>query len=282
MKMKNRPELLVVLLLVLTGVSSGFHVGALRAEDGSPPIDEKDVRDGRSVHYDFETLDRSGNSTYAVNRAGSRHHGLITDGVQQTPRDDGSALRFRGDRGEVSVENATSLSVQRAVTVSFWIRLAERQYSNVLGHYGSYYFFVADRRLTFVVMNESDKIAQPTLYAASNDEWVDEWVHVVGTYAPSEEARLYVNGQLVDTKAVETPPDLRSETLEINMGGWHNGTDGSIDEFSLWNRSLSEEEVRMLHQERERAVLLSPPVRSGLTLLLLLVVLLGVTVTADE
>ena len=75
------------------------------------------------------------------------------------------------------------------------------------------------------------------------------WNHYTYTYNGGEH-RLYLNGELVNTnnEAPDTGP-----AAEARIGSWLNpdsleGFNGTIDEVRIWNRALSEEEIRQLYQ----------------------------------
>lgn len=70
-----------------------------------------------------------------------------------------------------------------------------------------------------------------------------DWFQVIGTYGYRDTLRLYVNGVLVGkTKTGPLPPD---ETATAQLGG----NDGIyIDEFLLYDRELSEEEITTYYE----------------------------------
>lgn len=264
--MDGRPEGLVLVLLVLAGVASGFGSGPILADERSPALTVSDPRADRVVHYDFD----AGNASRVPNQAGTRYHGSVRGderNVSYVPGKRGQALRFDGYPGHVPITSSSSLDTRRGVTFAFWIRLDGEQEANFFGDYGSYYFFVAGRTVVFVTMKGDRKIAQPRAEIP-----VGEWTFVVGTYDPERGAQIFVNDDLRDTKVPNVRPSSPSEDLILNMNGWKTGLSGSIDEFSLWNRSMSREDVRALdYRGRTRAVDASPAVSILLTALLVLV-----------
>jgi hypothetical protein len=89
------------------------------------------------------------------------------------------------------------------------------------------------------------------------------WIHIAGTYDGSI-ARLYVNGQEVDSEAVTGR--FRPDNTPFILGANGNGPDlgvterfpGRVDEIMLYRRALSAAEIGMLHA----GALFSPQFRS--------------------
>ncbi|MBU0530839.1 MAG: hypothetical protein KKC05_04150, partial [Nanoarchaeota archaeon] len=74
--------------------------------------------------------------------------------------------------------------------------------------------------------------------------YAGEWIHVAGTYDGSD-LRLYVNGQLNDT----VPAGLSANTVnDVLIGNRPSAMDdyfdGRIDEVRIYNKFLTEEEIR--------------------------------------
>jgi WD40 repeat protein len=78
------------------------------------------------------------------------------------------------------------------------------------------------------------------------------WTHVAGVYdAKTQTARAYVNGMLVGTETSVAPPGPTNRPLRIGANGV-NQLHGSLDEVRVYNRALSEAEIRSLAHGAER------------------------------
>jgi|GEM_PF-5526809 len=72
-----------------------------------------------------------------------------------------------------------------------------------------------------------------------------EWYHIVGTYNGSE-MRIYVNGKLEGSLSAPPPSEfINPVTIGSGLTSWY--FNGIIDEVRIYNRALSEEEVKLLY-----------------------------------
>jgi hypothetical protein len=79
-----------------------------------------------------------------------------------------------------------------------------------------------------------------------------KWYHLAGVYDGAT-VKLYVNGNLDKTEAYSGP--LRSDKAPVHLGGgklfgvdWGNNftVNGLVDEVMIYNRAMSDNEVRQL------------------------------------
>src|SRR3989338_8570326 len=87
-------------------------------------------------------------------------------------------------------------------------------------------------------------IGNETLGYATSSWSANDWHHITGTWSTSG-ANLYVDGSLQTTKTSISLPNNFTDSAYIGNNAWqHNATNGTIDEVAIWNRSLSEYEIR--------------------------------------
>ncbi len=72
-----------------------------------------------------------------------------------------------------------------------------------------------------------------------------QWYHVVGVYNGTS-ALIYLNGDLKDTALLNQIQSSNSPLL-IAQDGWNNYFSGTIDGVRIFNRSLSEEQIKILY-----------------------------------
>lgn len=81
-----------------------------------------------------------------------------------------------------------------------------------------------------------------------------EWAHVVGVYdMDAQQIRLYVNGCLKATQPFTTPW-LASGSLTLGASGYPSGVanffQGNLDDVRLYDRTVTDDEVRQLFKQR--------------------------------
>lgn len=80
-----------------------------------------------------------------------------------------------------------------------------------------------------------------------NDSFNGDWYHVAGTY-DGMEIKVYVDGSLRATTAHEDYIEIQSHNLNIarNSEEVDRYYGGVIDEVRIYNRALSEPEIRFI------------------------------------
>ncbi len=173
-----------------------------------------------------------------------------------------SAFEFDGEEDYIEIEDNGKLDLIGEMTVSAWIypmALPVGEGRTIISRYrwhpstpstgwnfgqtwGSYDYF------DFVLYDgagNSCSAGRGTLWA----DYLNQWVHLVGTFKASEYVRLYVNGDLVDEDTSDVVSTITYEYplvvgARANMDQSH--FDGTIDEVHIYNRSLSDDEVQQL------------------------------------
>ncbi len=112
--------------------------------------------------------------------------------------------------------------------------------------------------------NISNQIVFAVTTSSMEGQWTDpitvpekRWFHVCGTY-DGNEIKLFIDGDLKGTKYTGGP--MSANTMPIAIGKYPYGAaknphgqyvKGSLDELRLWNRALSQAEIRQyMHRQR--------------------------------
>lgn len=98
--------------------------------------------------------------------------------------------------------------------------------------------------LTWTVNNEAETAAE--FFRTVVNINTDEWYHVAWSSDGTSFHRLYLNGELIDEVNWGY---VTSSNVPVIMGRYVDGGsisyfDGKIDEVSLWNRALSQNEIK--------------------------------------
>lgn len=163
-----------------------------------------------------------------------------------------NAYSFDGSGTQIYVPDTPSLDVTN-LTVSFWYKPSATasisELVNKFGGDGNISFgseLRPDGTVSFRISSGGTlatlmDITSTTTVTAAN------WYHVSGTYSGSE-MRLYINGVLERSVAKFGAIFNSSESLRIGRYGYYSHPCyGTIDEVAIWNRALSESEIKLLY-----------------------------------
>ncbi|WP_433752427.1 immunoglobulin-like domain-containing protein [Paenibacillus amylolyticus] len=246
------------------------------------------------VHYSFDADTVNGTTLNDI--SGSGHHATLVGGATINEEDrigkTGGALELNGSTGYVKLPDhlIQSLNLEKA-TFSTWVQMDRNQsnqrifdfasetgrqvnrntmYLSTQGDSGSLEFAVVTP-FTEKFSNDSTKLGSDYKYAVRNSGLLPTktWQHVAMTMDEFD-AVLYVNGQEVKRSSTfNVEPRMLLETTMNYIGKSRNGShslfDGKLDDFRIYNRALSGEEIATLADED-----VTPPVEqpSGAELIL--------------
>lgn len=96
---------------------------------------------------------------------------------------------------------------------------------------------------------------------------VDQWGHVLVSYDRGGNATTYVNGNLIDTRALGANGDtFQADGMQLNIGQDGAGDYGSdqvaaYDEVAIWSRAITQQEAALIYQSGAagRSFLVAPP-----------------------
>ena len=175
------------------------------------------------------------------------NQGTPTNGATYTTGKVGEAFSLDGVDDFISIPDSDSLDITDTITLSTWIYRNDNRTNaglltkgsiNVLGVYelavyeGRFYF-----RLNGYDLNLPSISSIP----------VGVWTHVAGTYDGST-AKIYINGVLDNSQPYSTP--IQTNDLPLNLGFYGNPSryfNGAMDEVQIFNRALTEFEIRAIY-----------------------------------
>lgn len=280
------------------GPRHGTVIPISRAEYDA--LQEKYARKGPApstdpvVHYSFDA--NTVNGTTVNDISGNGHHATLVGGATINEEDrigkTGGALELNGSTGYVKLPDnlIQSLNLEKA-TFSTWVQMDRNQanqrifdfasetgrqvnrntmYLSTQGDTGSLEFAVVTP-FTEKFSNDSTRLGSEYKYAVRNSGLfpTKTWQHVAITMDEFD-AVLYVNGQEVKRSSTfNVEPRMLLETTMNYIGKSRNSShslfDGKLDDFRIYNRALSVEEIATLADED-----VTPPVEqpSGAELIL--------------
>ncbi len=212
-----------------------------------------DLSDGLVLHCEFDgdTQDSSGNNL----------HGSIRSGISYTAGIDGdadTAAYFSNSSAGIEFGNQSQINnLGNLFSIAFWTKIESGNGGLVFDHdvIGTY-----DNDWWGGTIGEGDDVGKlavsmgnKTYSAFVSDMAIDDdqWHHVVFMRDQSAaSAWWYIDGELDATRTGQSNEMLASTNFNLGAydspSGWVNSMVGSLDDFRLYNRALSESEIETL------------------------------------
>jgi len=160
----------------------------------------------------------------------------------------GGALQFDGKDDYVDAGSSANLDITSAITVEAWVKpntntgqIVSKRNSTVGSSYQFLILSSGKARFSFWV-SSSEKIVDSLSTISLNT-----WSHLVGTYNGSV-ITFYINGVLDNTTvtsgSIDSYPTVSTRIGAVGSGFSTYYFNGLIDEVRIYNRALSETEIR--------------------------------------
>ena len=181
-----------------------------------------------------------GSGTVVLDWSGHGNHGTFNNDPKWVDGYDGGALNFDGT-GE-SVISRFSEETWTAYTVAVWAKADVLSQSNNSSIFATHSTTANGFQLSYDTANSYQ-------YHATNVDFVmgpaaTSWVHLALSYDGTMTSAYY-NGNLVGTFMQEAV-DVVADKFAIGVNrAEDNWFDGSVDEFRVYNRALTQEEVQL-------------------------------------
>lgn len=250
--MKNKRLLLVMLMVVL--VSACFKdIDELESDNVAA---ELSLENGLQAYYTFNNEDGTDDSEY-----GRTGYFLFNDIVRFYDGQRGRCVRLDGLEDQRFNIPYNFFKGRSSWTVSFWAkRIDVGRMFGAVGNQNNYYTnsgevpdFEAGQNgemgIRFAQINEmSLQSIGYTLfdynYIMGNDDWHNYVVALLGAKNHVATMRLYIDGVLASEKTAYYDQEAINANTSIMFGG--KGASMWIDEIRIYNRTLSESDVKRL------------------------------------
>ena len=210
----------------------------------------------------YWTFDKADIDRDVVKDIIGNHNGTIVGKVKAVEGKINEALLFnkddlRGDHVDVGVE--INPKIHKRLTIEGWFKFVDRVKGSIhvlmCAREGGW---VASKGISFLYSNgyqaegftmyfRMHKVGGPANLAYKPFEpELDKWYHYVSTY-DSEELKFYVNGEEVAKLDTNEGPEKSSTSLKIahsSLFGNKWDFSGVVDEVRIYNRALSNDEVK--------------------------------------
>jgi len=195
----------------------------------------------------YWTLDTDESDDYGSNNGSNNGADHISAKI-----DDGYDFEASDTEDYITVSDDNSLDITDAISLSFWIEPESFSHAYIISKYRAYMCQMED---------SSGNVQCGIWYDSGGPSWLpmveyevgSEWSHIVFTYdkdaGGSQEAKMYVNGTLVDTG--DYSYSIYTGSYDLGMGNrltdYARDYDGLIDEVGIWNRVLDSDDVTELY-----------------------------------
>ena len=171
---------------------------------------------------------------------GNGHDGAIVGNFKWIDGKYGKAVELVADGAEIQVPDDKALDGMKALTIEVWVRQDTHQSTGIIqkgANWPNISYLIqpwSDQKIYFGVQDTSSRaITKPGDYP------LKEWYHLAGTYDGST-LKLYINGK--EKASAPAPAKVVPDTAEPLQVG--NRLLGAIDEFALYTRTLSADEIQ--------------------------------------
>jgi len=193
-------------------------------------------------------IDRSGNGN-----TGTFHGEVFNDGVVHgatwVDGKYGKALSFDGVDDYVDISSTNSVYDSTSITVEAWVKPYSGNTGWIVGDGHKFRLRVVPGSTAEWWCKEENNGNSNTISGGTIE--ANKWYHVVGTYdSPTGEQKLYINGVLVASATPKFILDDGDNNQAIGKGyvGSSDWFKGIIDEVRIYNRSLSESEIKEIYE----------------------------------
>ncbi len=206
---------------------------------------EPQLSDGLMGGYSFDgnTHDVSGNDNHGVNFGAT-----LTEDRNGVPN---NAYKFNGLNSYIELPNKQSLNITGDLTLVAWIHPDSFANSNgtyVIWGYDSYTFqFVPATQL---LANYRYGVSNPGYHRTSNNSVLVGKNTLIASVWNGDSLKQYVNGKLNNTVLNVGGTANHTRNTYIGVHRLSNGNStfhGTIDNVRIYNRTLSDEEIKKIH-----------------------------------
>jgi hypothetical protein len=206
------------------------------------------------------TIDSSVNSNTGslqnMNETGNNMNGSIPSGW--TAGVFGNALGFDGANDRVNVGNASNLNVVN-LTIGAWIKVNKISQMSIGGKFAG-----TGNNRSYGISTDSSGNIELTIYNGSYALGLgsgglatitaNRWYFVTVTFSPPNSTKFYINGSFI-TETIYRVNQIYASASPLQIG-WVSDVlyhfNGTIEEFMVWNRTLSATEIQQIYNLSSR------------------------------
>ena len=220
-------------------------------------FNKKDLNEGLVLYLNFE----EGNGNITHDNSSFGNNGTIHGNPRWAVGKKGLGLEFDGVDDYVDLEKWQTPFTDKNYTISLWVYIDEFPENNTF----NYIFWRNDDAPSIRFNRNGTNLAflidgnhrQGFNLDTISSDYIGKWNHLVITYDGTTE-KVYVNSELKGEKEVTMEHYLDSRTVILGWDGAKNrALNGKLDEIKVYNKILTEEEIKALYMGCENSFLFS-------------------------
>ena len=167
----------------------------------------------------------------------------------------GKALDFDGDGDYLEIPHNSSINISEAITIAFWIKAPTPSAEGYIIAKQSWQTYkvglLPNGKIRWTINTPSGVTDLDSLSIIGDDNWH----YVVVTFdsaLPNKEMKIYIDGQFDSEKDRSDVINTNDKNLLIGCEtpSGTNCFDGILDEVMIFNRALSEDEIKALYNNK--------------------------------
>jgi hypothetical protein len=197
------------------------------------------------LYFSFDELD----GDTVIDHSQYGNDGTLAGAPELVSGKFGDALKLNGESDWVEVPHAEILTVDENVTVMAWINAERHKGPNDQRWQGIVAKGNGPRSYSFYTEFPSECLhlsAGGSGSVCTGKVALNEWQHVAA-HVEDGTHRYWLNGEAAGEFGGQNPLPGTADTADVLVGKTHEGNReflGLIDEVRIWNRALSEDEIR--------------------------------------
>ena len=242
-----------VFLMTIIYLAASFQIGSIAEEV-----------EGIVVYFGFE----DGEGETVTDLSGNQQNGILEGDTDWTDGKFGKGLKFGGENGIVSVVHSHHFEFTEGITVCAWIRPTliegpgEWQLIAAKGSDIDEFFEVLLHPQGYIWMGWRFSTGRVAPNKSPNVVVKAKWQHVAVSFQSGDWWRVYLDGEkLMDYPEVDgklypvEAPLLLGIEQPFTLQRYYNG---DMDEFAIYNRGLSQSEIRQIQRGIEQTLPVKP------------------------
>ncbi|OIN97772.1 hypothetical protein AUJ66_02290 [Candidatus Desantisbacteria bacterium CG1_02_38_46] len=230
---------------IILGMAFGIMGGLLGSIEVAG-TKEKDL----VAYWNFD----EGEAEEVKDLSGNGNDGTINGDAEWVKQKKGYALKFNGEDAYVDCGSDDILNIADAITIECWVKRTGdgKGWDGIVSKGGGssgYQLFYHQPSQNIVFYLNTDITGYGSITGKNIP--VNEWMHVAATYDSNEKTiKLYQNGVMTASKLYEGQITNFADNFYIGRSTGFNYFCGFIDEVRIYNRALTEEEIKKHFEEQ--------------------------------